>query len=236
MNDHNTTGTTLSSEGRFCLLAAAFAASWGMMQLFLVKQVPLDLTWLGLGLTSFVFAEFLFALTYPITDVVTEVWGARRARLVVYGGMVVNLLVMMLLTLAIALPAPEYWAPQNEAYTLLYEGAPRLWVASITAVFISQILDIYVFNIIRGVTGDRLLWLRNNGSTLVSQGVDTVIFYGIAFYGAVPTDAFVSLLVGNYLLKVLLAALDTPMVYLLVRWARQPDQQTTLAQAAGERA
>ena len=138
----------MSSQARFCVLAAAFAASWGMMQLFLVKQVPLDLTWLGLGLTSFVFAEFLFAITYPITDVVTEVWGARRARQVVFGGMLVNLLVMVLLTIAVALPAPDHWSAQNDAYILLYEAAPRIWVASITAVFVSQILDISVFNLI----------------------------------------------------------------------------------------
>ena len=59
------------SESKLLILAFAFAAAWGMMQLFVVKQVPLDLTWLGIGLTSFVFAEFLFAVTYPITDVVT---------------------------------------------------------------------------------------------------------------------------------------------------------------------
>ena len=208
------------SESKLLILAFAFAAAWGMMQLFVVKQVPLDLTWLGIGLTSFVFAEFLFAVTYPITDVVTEVWGAQRARHVVYGGVIVNLLVMLLLSIAIALPAPEYWTAQNDAYTLLYEAAPRIWLASITAVFVSQILDIYVFNVIRNATGGRLLWLRNNASTIVSQGVDVIIFYSIAFYGSMPMDAFLSLLLGNYILKIVLAAIDTPIVYLLVKWAK----------------
>lgn len=212
------------SESKLLILAFAFAAAWGMMQLFVVKQVPLDLTWLGVGLTSFIFAEFLFAITYPITDVVTEVWGARRARHVVYGGVIVNLLVMLLLTVAVTLPAPDYWTAQNDAYILLYEAAPRIWLASITAVFVSQILDIYVFNIIRGATGGRFLWLRNNASTVISQGVDVVIFYSIAFYGTMPMEAFLSLLLGNYVLKIVLAAVDTPIVYLLVNWAKQPSR------------
>lgn len=205
---------------RFCILACAFMASWGMMQLFVVKLVPMDLTWIGLGITSFVLSEFLYAITFPITDVVTEVWGAKRARLIVYGGALVNLFVMLALSLAVALPSPDYWQPKNDAYSILYEAAPRIWLASITAVVVSQLLDIYVFNVIRSLTGERMLWVRNNGSTLVSQAVDTLIFYMIAFYGLVSTEALISLLVGNYLLKIVLSILDTPLVYLLVKWAR----------------
>ncbi|MEM0953105.1 MAG: queuosine precursor transporter [Pseudomonadota bacterium] len=213
----------IPSDMRFCILACVFMASWGMMQLFVVKLIPMDLSWLGLGMTSFVLSEFLFAITFPVTDVVTEVWGARRARLLVYGGAFVNLFVMLALSLAIALPSPDYWTPKNDAYVLLYAAAPRLWLASITAVVVSQLLDIYVFNEIRSMTGDRWLWLRNNGSTLVSQAVDTLIFYLIAFYGLIDNDALISLLTGNYLLKILLAALDTPLVYAAVIWARGND-------------
>lgn len=207
-------------EIRFCILCCAFIASWGMMQLFVVKQVPLNLSLIGLGVTSFVFSEFLFAITFPITDVVTEVWGSRRAKYLVYGGALVNLLVMMGLTIAIALPYPDYWQSQDDAYSLLYSAAPRLWLASIIAVVVSQLLDIYVFKKIRDLTGDRMLWLRNNGSTLVSQAVDTIVFYVIAFFGLIPNSALISLLIGNYLLKIFLAAVDTPIVYILVKWAR----------------
>lgn len=208
-------------ESRFVILACAYMASWGMMQMFVVKQVPLDLTWIGLGITSFVFSEFLFALTFPITDVVSEVWDTKRARQVVYGGVAVNLFVMLGLSLAMALPAPDYWQPQDQAYDLLFEAIPRIWLASIAAITVSQLLDIYVFRLIRQATGGGMLWLRNNGSTLLSQAVDTVIFYGIAFYGAIPNEAFISLLIGNYILKIVLAAIDTPFVYLLVKWARR---------------
>ena len=210
----------IPSEMRFCILACVFIASWGMMQIFVVKQVPMDLTWLGIGVTSFVISEFLFAITFPVTDVVTEVWGAKRARMIVYGGALVNLFVMLGLSIAMALPAPDYWQEQNDAYVLLYAAAPRIWVASIVAVVVSQLLDIYVFNVIRNMTGDKFLWLRNNGSTLVSQAVDTVLFYGIAFYGLIPNEALWSLLIGNYILKIILAAVDTPVVYILVKWAK----------------
>ncbi len=219
-----TTARRLPLESRFVVLACAYMASWGMMQMFVVKQVPLDLTLIGLGVTSFVFSEFLFAMTFPITDVVSEVWDAKRARQVVYGGVVVNFFVMLALSLAMMLPAPDYWEPQDQAYDLLFEAIPRIWLASITAITVSQLLDIYVFRLIRQATGGGMLWLRNNGSTLVSQAVDTVIFYGIAFYGAIPNEAFISLLIGNYLIKIALSLLDTPFVYLLVKWARRhPD-------------
>jgi len=218
---HAGSARTSPLESRFVVLACAYMASWGMMQMFVVKQVPLDLTWIGLGVTSFVFSEFLFAVTFPITDVVSEVWDAKRARQVVYGGVAVNLFVMLALSLAMALPAPDYWQSQDQAYSLLFEAIPRIWVASITAITVSQLLDIYVFRIIRRATGGGMLWLRNNGSTLLSQGVDTVIFYGIAFYGAIPNEAFISLLIGNYMLKIGLSVVDTPFVYLLVKWARR---------------
>jgi len=210
----------IPAEMRFCILACVFIASWGMMQIFVVKLVPLDLTLIGLGVTSFVLSEFLFAVTFPVTDVVTEVWGAKRARMIVYGGAFVNMFVMCGISLAMALPSPDYWQNQNDAYSLLYAAAPRIWVASITAVVVSQLLDIYIFNVIRSATNGRWLWLRNNGSTLVSQAADTVIFYMIAFYGLIPDSALISLLIGNYLLKIFLAALDTPLVYILVKWAK----------------
>lgn len=219
----NISASKIPPEMRFCILACIFIASWGMMQIFVIKLVPLNLSWIGLGVTSFVFSEFLFAITFPVTDVVTEVWGARRARLLVYGGAFVNLFVMVLLTVAMALPSPDYWQNQNDAYSLLYAAAPRIWAASITAVVVSQLLDIYVFNFIHSRTGERWLWLRNNGSTLVSQAVDTIIFYFIAFYGLIPNEVLFSLLIGNYLLKIFLAAVDTPLVYLAVKWARGTD-------------
>ncbi|MEM7673056.1 MAG: queuosine precursor transporter, partial [Verrucomicrobiota bacterium] len=192
-----------------------------------VKLVPLDLSFLGLGVVSFSYAEILFALTFPATDIVSEIWGGKRARNLVYGGVCTYVITMILLSIATQLPAPTYWAEQDATYSLLFTSAPRTLVASLTAMSISQLLDISLYNWIRGKTGDKFLWLRNNGSTLISQAVDTVLFYTIAFYGLMPNEALFSLLIGNYLLKIVFAAVDTPLVYAVIAWIKKDTPEST---------
>ena len=79
-------------------------------------------------------------------------------------------------------------------------------------------MDIFVFEKIKQMTGQKGLWLRNNLSTAFSQLLDTTIFYTIALYGVLPNEVLPLLIVGTYLVKIVLTAIDTPVVYLLVRW------------------
>lgn len=207
----------MTSDTKFHILLGFYVGAWGIVPGLTPKLIPLDMNWLGLGMLAFSFGAFMHAITFPCTDVVAEVWGAARARLMVYLGVAVFLLATVFYMLGTRLPGAPGW-PHNEAYSLIFASADRMIIASLSATIIAQLLDIVIFERIKRITGERGLWLRNNCSTAVSQLLDTTIFYAIAFYGVIPNDVLPLLIVGTYFVKLLLTALDTPVVYLLVRW------------------
>jgi queuosine precursor transporter len=100
------------------------------------------------------------------------------------------------------------------AMETLFSAVPRIAVASFTAYAIAQSLDIWLYHYIREKTTERLLWVRNNGSTLVSQLVDSVVFFSLAFAGTVPLNVLIKIIFTGYLLKILVALMDTPLIYL----------------------
>ncbi|MEM1222886.1 MAG: queuosine precursor transporter [Verrucomicrobiota bacterium] len=213
----DTPPTHLPSENKFYVLLGLYVGFWGMLQSITVKLVPLDLSTVGLGMLAFSYGSFAHAFTFPCTDAVAEVWGAKRARMMVYLGMTTYIIATILIYIATLLPPAEGW-PHNEAYKSLFAAAPRIVLGSLVATVFAQLWDIFVFEWVKKRTGERYLWLRNNVSTLGSQAFDTVIFYTIGFYGIIPNDILPKLILGSYLLKVMVAAIDTPVVYLVVKW------------------
>lgn len=214
------TQTNEPPEYKFHILLGLYVGFWGILQSITVKLVPLDLTALGLGMLAFSYGSFAHAFTFPCTDAVAEVWGAKRARLMVYLGTAVYVIATMLIYIATLLPPAEGW-PHNEAYVSLFSAAPRIVLGSVLATLFAQLWDIYVFEWVKSKTGPRFLWLRNNASTLGSQLFDTIIFYTVAFYGIIPDDILIKVIIGSYLLKLLVALIDTPVVYLVVYWLRK---------------
>ena len=206
-----------SREHKFLILFGFYVGFWGMLQGLTVKLVPLDLSWFGLGVLAFSYGSFAHAFTFPCTDAVAEIWGAKRARFMVYMGTVVYVVCTALLFIGVGLPPAEGW-PHNEAYGALFSGAPRIVLGSLLATVSAQLCDVYVFEWVKKKTGPRYLWLRNNVSTLGSKLMDTSIFYTVAFYGIIPNDVLPKLILGTYLLKLVVAVIDTPIVYLVVYW------------------
>jgi len=204
-------------EYKFYILLGLYVGFWGILQSITVKLVPLDMSYVGLGMLAFSYGSFAHAFTFPCTDAVAEVWGAKRARLMVYLGVAVYVIATILIYIATLLPPADGW-PHNEAYVSLFSAAPRIVLGSIIATVFAQLWDIFVFEWVKKKTGERYLWLRNNISTLGSQFFDTIIFYSIAFYGIIPNEVLPKVIIGSYLLKVLVALIDTPVVYLVVRW------------------
>jgi hypothetical protein len=86
---------------------------------------------------------------------------------------------------------------------------------------VSQTFDVWAFHRIKARTGEAKLWLRNNGSTVASQLLDTAIFYGIAFFGIIPTAQLIQLIFATYILKIVIALIDTPFVYFVIRFVRR---------------
>lgn len=158
-----------------------------------------------------------YALTFPISDVVCEIWGKRHAAWLVTIGFIALAATYGLIQLALVMkPAPEY--QHNEAFRLVVGGTARIIIASLVAYLVSQFHDVWMFHLWKRLTGGRHLWLRNNISTLLSQFIDSVIFCSIAFYGIVPLWP---LIWGQYVIKLVVALADTPLVYLVVGLLRR---------------
>jgi uncharacterized integral membrane protein (TIGR00697 family) len=208
------------SETKYHILLGIYVGAWGIVPGLTPKLIPLDLTWLSLGILSFSYGAFMHAITFPCTDAVAEIWGPKRARLMVYLGTGVYCVAMAFYIIGVNLPGAPGW-PLNDAYNSVFAQAGRLVVASICATVVAQLLDVTLFDLIKKLTQGRRLWLRNNISTAISQFVDTCVFYGIAFYGVIPNDLLPLLILGTYIVKLSISVLDTPMVYVLVAWIKR---------------
>lgn len=170
-------------------------------------------------------ALVIFPLSYIFADVLTEVYGYRRARLVIWLGFACNLLAVIAISIGQWLPpAPVGNAPQIQAsYELVLGYAPRLLMASFTAYLIGEFANAIVLAKMKVATGGRWLWTRTIGSTLVGQGLDTVVFSVIAFAGA-PQGAFLlNIVLTLWLLKVAYETLATPFTYAVVTFLKQKE-------------
>ena len=160
----------------------------------------------------------LYAATFLITDILSENYGKKQANKAVVLGFLAMLIWLggTQITLLYSPNDADFISP---ALRDLFGLVPRITVASLIAYTISQLTDVQIYHFIWKKTGGggRLLWLRNNGSTFISQLIDTAIFTSIAFWGAVETSVFVSILLTTYLFKVIVALGDTPFMYLARR-------------------
>ena len=159
--------------------------------------------------------NIMYGTIFLATDVLNELFGKKEARKAVFIGFFVMIITVILMTIALQFnPHPEDFA--QGALETIFGFMPRILLASLTAFIISQLIDVYVFDKIKQKLPDnKYLWIRNNLSTIFSQAVDTVIFVPIAFIGVVSTEVLFGIMLSTYLIKVLVAALDTPFIYLI---------------------
>jgi len=171
---------------------------------------------------------FAYPITFLITDAVEEVRGKKVSALFIYAGFVALLVAIILVWIGIKMPPASFYA-SNEAYTTVFGSSIRIIIASMVAFLISQTHDIWAFNFWKRKTHGRFLWLRNNLSTITSQFIDTTLFTFIAFYHMTPafTVARVfQMIIPYWILKVGFALLDTPFVYVLVKWLRSNSRKS----------
>jgi len=163
-------------------------------------------------------AVFAYALTFFASDCYAELYGKRAARYLVNVAFVMNFVLLGLVWLAIAAPTFEFSPVAQEPFAETLGASTGVVVGSLLAYIVSQNWDVFVFHRIREATGGKSLWLRNIASTATSQLVDTAIFITVAFFlfQGLPLDDVLGLLVGQYVFKLLLVGLDTPLVYLVV--------------------
>jgi len=153
-----------------------------------------------------------YSLTFAVSDVISEVWGKEQANEAVTCGFITLIFITGLAWLAVSWPGAVFWQDQ-EAFAKVIGSTPRIAAASLVAYIVSQKHDIWLFHILKNRMDGRFLWLRNNLSTMVSQLIDSSIFVTIAFWGILPLG---DIIIGQWLIKLLIAACDTPVVYMLV--------------------
>ncbi|MQY72923.1 MAG: queuosine precursor transporter, partial [Dehalococcoidia bacterium] len=158
-------------------------------------------------------AIFIFPLSYIIGDVLTEVYGYRLARRVIWLGFLCNLVFVFFVWLGQMLPAAPFWEGQ-EAYQRILGYTPRLLAASFLGYLVGEFANSFILARMKIMTRGRWLWSRTIGSTIVGQGLDTSIFITVAFIG---TTSFMPIMIlYHWLAKTLIEALATPLTYVII--------------------
>ena len=167
-------------------------------------------------------AVILFPITYIFGDVLTEVYGFKRSRLIIWTGFACNLLMAVIFMLVVALPYPEFWE-QQDAYAVVLGMTPRVVVASLVGYFLGEFTNSAVLSKLKLLTRGKWLFSRTIGSTIVGEGIDTVVFITIAFAGTVSSSVLLSMIAAQYIFKVVYEILVTPLTYLLVGWVKKKE-------------
>ena len=170
-------------------------------------------------------AIFVIPLIFSINDVITEVYGAERTRSIIRSGLVVIFLILLFSILAVHLPASKRFLASEKAYETIFGLSARISAASLTAFALADFLDVFIFAKLRQKLGKKGLWLRNNVSNVVSQLIDTTVFMFLAFYAfdkgfSNNVSFLVSLILPYWLLKCFMSVIETPLVYLGIRWLK----------------
>jgi hypothetical protein len=165
-------------------------------------------------------AIIVFPLSYIIGDILTEVYGYRQARRVIWLGFLCNLLVVVAIAIAQALPAAGFWDAQA-AFERILGATPRILAASFLAYLVGEFANAFVLAKLKILTEGRLLWLRTIGSTLIGQLLDSAIFISLAFAGIIPVAGLIEAIVYQWLFKSAYEAVATPITYVVVGFLKR---------------
>lgn len=199
----------------FPILSGLFVALLMISQVTAVKPVQLGIVFTG--------ADLIFPLAYLLGDVLTEVYGFARSRLVIWTGLAANVLLSAVVWLVGVLPGEPGWVADGgqEAWEMLLGLAPRIAIASLLAYVVGEFLNSYVLARLKVATQGKHLWLRTIGSSLVGQGVDTLIFFPIAYAGEWPWSLILRIMAVAYVMKVSVEVFFTPLTYAVVTFLKR---------------
>ena len=165
-----------------------------------------------------------FPISYIFNDVLTEVYGYARARKVVWAGFGAIVFASFMSWVVLTLPPAMGWNDQR-AYEAVFGQTPRIVFASLGAFFVGEFANSYVLAKMKILTSGRFLWSRTIGSTIVGEGVDSLVFYPVAFIGVWENRLVFTVMVSNYVIKVLWEAIVTPVTYRVVGFLKSAEQE-----------
>lgn len=164
----------------------------------------------------------IFPISYICGDVLTEVYGYRRARQVIWLGFACNVLAVAAIWGGQVLPGAAFWDGQD-AYERILGFTPRLLLASFCAYLLGEFANAFILARMKVLTQGRMLWARTIGSTIVGQGLDSLVFVAIAFVGTIPPAGLVTTIVTQWLIKVAYEAAATPLTYAVVNFLKREE-------------
>jgi len=163
--------------------------------------------------------NILYGSIFFSTDILSDIYGKKEAKKGVLIGFISLLLMTLYMQLSLYIKPANFEEAQVIQNSLenIFSLIPRIALGSIVSYFISQYTDVFIFHLIKSKTGEKKLWLRNNISTMISQFIDSIIFVFIAFWGLYTMDVWWEILITTYLFKWIVAAVDTPFIYIAKR-------------------
>ena len=187
-----------------------------------IAQVEVPL----LGALTFGAGVLFFPISYVFGDILTEVYGSARARKVIWAGFGGLAFASIMATVVVALPPAPFWQHQA-AYEVAFGNAWRIVAASMFAYFCGEFVNSYVLAKMKILTAGRWLWSRTIGSTIAGEAVDSVLFYPLAFYGTgiIPDDKLPLVMAAQFVAKVSVEVVLTPVTYKVVGWLKRAEQE-----------
>ncbi len=208
----------LLAQRIYLLLGSLFITSLVVSNLIFQKffyWYPLDIEIFGTKLFEISVGILPYPITFLITDLISEIYGKKRANQIVVAGIFASFFSMLIVYVANAVPATTWSPVDNGIFTSVFGATAIAVFASMMAYLLAQFIDIQIYHFWKRKTQGKHLWLRNNFSTFLSQFVDTLtILLLLCSFEIIAWDKFAGLLVAGFLFKVMIAALDTPFLYL----------------------
>ena len=204
----------------YLYLAGLFITSLVVSNLIFQKFFywrPFEMSVFGNQLFELSVGILPYPITFLITDLISEIYGQKRANMVVVSGIFASFFSIGIILLADALPAIAISPIDDQTFKKVFSLTPLAVLASMLAYLFAQFIDIRLYHFWKKLTAGKHLWLRNNLSTFSSQFVDTFTVIGLlCLFDIIPWSAFLGLLISGFVFKVLVAAFDTPFLYFFV--------------------
>ncbi len=179
-----------------------------------------------LGALTFGAGVLFFPISYVFGDILTEVYGYARSRRVIWAGFAGLFFASFMAWVVVSLPPAPFWKHQA-AYEVAFGATWRIAAASMVAYFCGEFVNSFVLAKMKIATAGRWLWSRTIGSTIFGEAVDSALFYPLAFYGTgiIPNDKLPMVMLAQFVAKVVVEVLFTPLTYLIVGWLKRAEQE-----------
>lgn len=209
----------------YLILGLLFVTSLIVSNLIFKKffyYYPFNSSLFGVKLFEISVGILPYPITFLITDLISEIYGKKKANEVVFGGIIASFFAMGIIYISNVVPATSWSPVSDEIFSTVFGSTSIAVISSMLAYLFAQFVDIQIYHFWKSITKGKHLWLRNNFSTFLSQFIDTAtVLILLCSFGEIQWRLFSGLLMAGFLFKVIIAALDTPILYIFVFFIRK---------------